>query len=429
VIEKLLVVEDQPVEHGEAVAEMTRDDAKLAYDRAVANLNLCQAELQEAKAYVTATKTHFEQPVHLQATLAEAESALAKVNTELKNIPFAKRRAEADHEAAQSDFEGKSDSQEVVARIEIDEARSRMQSAKALVEELADRLDSLTQEQSAMAQRRDALKTQLELLADETKAKDEALARQKAAEARVKQAEVAVAEAKLRLDRMTVRAPITGRIFRLVAHPGSQVGKGGEKSPGSDGSTVVTMYDPHKLQIRVDVRFEDIPKVLLGQPVEIDNPALEKPITGQVLFVSSEADIQKNTLQVKVEIPRPPSFFKPEMLVDVTFLAPSRPDSNTKPSREVKLFLPRQFLRESEEGTFVWIADRSEGIARKTDVEVAATGNNDLVEITQGLTVASRVIASGTDGLRDGERIVVTGEASTQDFSNNPIPSNSDETE
>ena len=47
---------------------------------------------------------------------------------------------------------------------------------------------------------------------------------------------------------------------------------------------------------------------------------------GTVLFISSEADIQKNTLQVKVAIPDPPDVFKPEMLVDVTFLAPERSD-------------------------------------------------------------------------------------------------------
>ena len=89
----------------------------------------------------------------------------------------------------------------------------------------------------------------------------------------------------------------------------------------ADGSTVVTLYRPDMLQARVDVRFEDIPKVALGQKVLINNPALSEPISGKVLFVSSKANIQKNTLEVKVALDKPVPVFKPEMLVNVTHLA------------------------------------------------------------------------------------------------------------
>jgi RND family efflux transporter MFP subunit len=254
------------------------------------------------------------------------------------------------------------------------------------------------------------LKTQLELLADEIKAKDEAKARVRAATARVAQALVVVAEAKLQLDRMTVVSPIDGRVFRLVAHPGARVGSGMTQMAGHDGSTVVTLYRPDMLQVRVDVRFEDIPKVSLNQPVEIDNPALSSPLTGKVLFISSEADIQKNTLQVKVEIPDPPPVFKPEMLVDVTFLAPKQPEQTTEPSQEVKLYVLGQLIHQGEGGSFVWLADQSAGIARKTTVQTGAVGSNGLVEITSGLTVTSRILSGGIDGLQDGDRIKVTSE-------------------
>ena len=80
---------------------------------------------------------------------------------------------------------------------------------------------------------------------------------------------MALAEAKLRLDRMTIRAPIDGRVFRLIAHPGARIGGAMVHSTEHDGSTVVTLYRPKMLQVRVDVRFEDIPKVGLNQLVEI----------------------------------------------------------------------------------------------------------------------------------------------------------------
>jgi len=410
VVEELLVVEDQPVKEGDPIAELVKDDAKLAYDRALADLELRQAEFDEAKAARTAAETRFEQPVHLEAPLGEAEASLAKIETQLKNLPFEIRRAEADYEAMRKDYDGKLAATGVVAGVEIDIAKSKVASAEALVAELVDRSVSLRREQAALAQRRDAHKTQLVLRADETKAKDEAEAKVRAATARVAQARVVVAEARLQLDRMTVVAPDDGRVFRLIAHPGARIGSGMTQMTGYDGSTVVTLYRPDMLQIRVDVRFKDIPKVSPNQPVKIDNPALSSPLTGKVLFISSEADKQKNTSQVKVEIPDPPPVFKPEMLVDVTFLAPKRPKRAVEPSQELRLYVLQQLIQQSDGGSFVWLADQSAGIARKTSVETGAVGSNGLVEITSGLTISSRIIVSGTDGLRDGDRVRVTGE-------------------
>jgi HlyD family secretion protein len=415
VVEELLVVEDQLVKAGETIAELVKDDARLTLDRTLADMKLREAELDEAKSVLTAAKTRLKQPVHLKAPFGEAEASLAKIETQLKNLPFETRRAVADQEAAQKDFDGKVAAKGVVAGVEIDIAKSKAESAKALVEELRDRVGSLKKEQAALTQRRDALKTQLELLTDEIRAKDGAEARVKAAAARVEQARVVLAEAKLQLDRMTVSSPIDGRVFRLIGHPGARVGSRTTttQTTGHDGSTVVTLYRPNLLQVRVDVRFEDIPKVSLNQPVEIDNPALSSPLTGKVLFISSEADIQKNTLQVKVEIPNPPLVFKPEMLVDVTFLAPKQPDRASEPSQELKLYLLQQLIQQGDGGSFVWLADQSAGVARKTKVQTGAVGSNGLVEITSGLTISSRIIFGGSDGLQDGDRIKVTSEDSS----------------
>ena len=410
VVEELLVVEDQPVKKGEPVAEMVKDDARLTHQRALADLQLREAELNEVKAGLKAAETRLDQPVHLEAALGEAEAALAKIKTELKNLPFALKRAKAEEVAAQSSYDAKVASKGVVAGVKIDLAKRDVDSAAALVQELSDREASLLSEEKALAGRRDALQTQLELLADETKAKEGADAKVKAAQARVEQARVMVAEAKLRLDRMTVVAPVDGRVFRLYAHPGTQVGGGVVHLPGSDGATVVTMYQPEKLQARVDVRFADIPNVSLGQQVEIDNAALPEPLTGRVLFISSEADIQKNTLEVKVEVPPEVEVFKPEMLVDVTFLAPKTDQDKQPPTEQMKIYTLQQLIHQGEGGSYVWVADQSDSVAHKVPVKTGQVGSNGLVEITSGLTITSRIISSGTDGLQDGDAIKISGE-------------------
>jgi RND family efflux transporter MFP subunit len=241
-------------------------------------------------------------------------------------------------------------------------------------------------------------------------ARDAAKARVDAAQARIDLARVALAEAKLRLDRMTVRAPIDGRVYQLVAYPGSTLAGGMGPVPNSDGSTVVTLYRPDMLQIRADVRFEDIPKVSLGQTVEIKNPALAEPITGKVLFVGSEANIQKNTLEVKVALDAPAAVLKPEMLVDVTYLAPKSAEATAETSQQLRLYVPQQLVQRGDGGSFVWVADQSAGVARKANVTTGAPTAGGLVEITEGLDAASRIVARGSESLADGTRIQVAGE-------------------
>jgi HlyD family secretion protein len=412
VVERLLVVQDQEVKAGEPVAELIKADAELTLQRAEADLKLAEAQLREVEAVLEGARTRLEQPVHLQAALGEAEAILAEIATELNNLPYETQRAEAALEFAERDYQGKLSAEGSVAVRAIQKAESERNSARAMLEELRARADSLALQRAALVARRDALQKQLELLADEKQAKATAEANLQAASARVDQTQVALAEARLRLDRMTVRAPIDGRVYQLLGFPGTNLTGGMSPFASVDGSTVVTLYRPDMLQIRVDVRFEDIPKVSLGQRVLINNPALHEPLSGSVLFVSSEANIQKNTLQVKVGIDAPSAIFKPEMLVEVTFLSPKPAEPAADAEQVARLYLPQQLVLKDESGPFVWLADQSGGVVRKTPVVTGPAAAGGLVEISRGLSMGSRVVARGHENLTDGSRIRVVSEDS-----------------
>jgi HlyD family secretion protein len=126
--------------------------------------------------------------------------------------------------------------------------------------------------------------------------------------------------------------------------------------------------------------------------------------------VSSGADIQKNTLQVKVALDAPQPVFKPEMLVDVTFVAPKVADTMVDASEEMRLYVPQQLIAQGEGGSYVWVADQSDGVARRTAVTTGRPAAGGMIEITSGLTLASRIIARGQEGLEDGTRIRVVNE-------------------
>ncbi|QDU03625.1 Type I secretion system membrane fusion protein PrsE [Gimesia chilikensis] len=411
VVEELLVVEDQKVKQGEPIARLVKVDAELSLKNTIATEKLREAELQQARATLKAAEVRLSQPVHLEAVLSSAQAELAKIQTQLRNLPFMTRRAKADLEFARLDFERKKSARGAVTQRSIDESKTEVESTTAAYEELMGRKDSLVSEQKALQARCQALQTELILLTAEQKARDEAQAQVAAAAARLEQSQVAVDQARLALERMTIRAPVAGRVYQLVAHPGSSVGNMLTQMTKFDGSTVVTMYRPEWLQIRVDVRFEDIPKVALNQPVQIDNPALSEPVRGSVLFISSEADIQKNTLQVKVKIDEPTPLLKPEMLVDVTFLAPEHEQTEKDQDRESRIYVPRNMVQQNAAGqSCVWVADQSRQVARQQVIETSPQANGPLLEVTQGLNVSSRLIASPTSELQPDERITITGE-------------------
>ncbi len=412
VIQELLVVEGQEVKAGEPVARLVDADARLALKATEADVRLREAELASMHAALGAARVNVSQPVQLQAVLAEAEAMLAKTETDLTNVPFQVRAAEARLRLARRDFESKSRGHATgsVPEISYRQAESERDTATAAVEELKAREGRLKREVEALTRKRDVLRQRLELKTEETRQAAEAEAGVKAAEARLQQARIARESAQLRLERMVVRSPLSGRVLALIGRPGMRVMG---LTPGSlhDASTVVSLYDPASLQVRADVRLEDVPRVQPGQPVRIVTPAAPGgPLEGEVLFATSLADIQKNTLQVKVAIKAPPPTLKPDMLVQATFLASSQPGKKPAGSEPLSFLVPRALVETGEGTSYVWVADQAAAVARRRSVRLGLSGGQDLVAVVDGLTAADKLIAGGRAGLRDGQRIKVIGE-------------------
>ena len=410
VVEKLLVTEGQEVASGQPLAKLYDADVRLALREAENAVQLRQAELDSVLATLKAAEVNLNQPVHLQAAHAEAEAALAKLKTEIKNLPFSVRAAQARLQLARQDLEGKKSVADSISGRAIQKAQSEFDAATATFEELQGRESSLQAELKAWQRKCDALHSKLELKTDETRGLGEAQASVAVARARLAQAKLAIESAKLKLERMTISSPIDGRVLALNAQPGRRL-MGINAASERDAATVVTLYDPQQLQVRADVRLEDVAQVQPGQPVLITTAASGKPLQGKVLVLTSSADIQKNTLQVKVSIDDPPAVIKPEMLVQVVFLAPQRPASESNKGQDpLRLLIPREVVEKAESGAIVWTADASAGVARRKSVTLGRAGTDQLVEVAEGLTALDKIIVGGREGLTDGVRIQVTGE-------------------
>jgi RND family efflux transporter MFP subunit len=420
IVEKLLVIEGQELAEGDVVAQLIDADARLRLLQAEAELESRLAELASSKATLAAAETRLREPVELESMLAEAEAMLAKTETELARLPGQIHSAESRLELAEKEKESRTLSGDSIGKLMLARAINEAQTAAAALEELAAQRDSLKTEVSAQQRRVAALRRQLELKTEEHRQHDEAEAAVALAESRVASARVAVDTARLSLSRMTVRAPTAGKVLALVARPGSKV-MGLAPSTAYDASTVVTMYDPNQLQIRADVRLEDVPHVVTGQRVLIETPAVRGVLEGRVIAATSLTDIQKNTLQVKVAVDEPPAVLKPDMLVQVTFLSPPSPKRTANDaSRPVTLVIPPNLVRSEGDATRVWIADRHRGVAELRTITLGGTTAEGLREVKAGLSAGDRLIVSDVDGLNDGDRIEIEREAAEQSGESHP---------
>lgn len=411
VIEELLVVEGQAVTKGQPIARLIAIDALLSVELANAALAIRDGELQRAQAERVAAVIRLEKPIHLNVQISDADSMLAKATTELDKLPFLVEAAEANLAFTGSSLEGKRAAKGAIAGLIVEQAVNDHASAYAQLKELKKRGPNLQREVQALQGKVDALQQQLVLLVEENRQLQEATANVASSTAIRDEARLLLRRAKLNLERTVVRAPIAGRILRLIASPGARV-MGLDEKAGQSSSTVVEMYDPARLQVRADVRLEDVTMVVPGAPVEIETASSGSVILGRVLQSTSSANIQKNTLEVKVELIEPPATVSPEMLVTATFLAPKTVSTSVKSFETDRILVPQQLIRSDNGRSFAWVVNANNQAVRKT-LTVGGTGSDGLVEIVEGLNVTDKLISSSVENLQPGDAILVTGEDQT----------------
>ncbi|TWU22400.1 Efflux pump periplasmic linker BepF [Novipirellula galeiformis] len=411
VIEALLVVEGQPIKKGEPIARLISIDAELQVEQAQNALAIREGELNRAQAERDAAQIRLDNPVHLKVQLADAQSMLAKAQTELAKLPFLIQAAEANLKFTLSSMQGKQAAESAIAGRIVRQSESQYATAQANLEELRQREPNIGREVDALKSKVDALQNQLDLVVEETRQLREAEAKVQSAMALRDEAKLRLRQEQLSLQRNTVRAPMDGRVLKLIAAPGTRV-MGLDTNAGQSSSTVIEMYDPAKLQVRADVRLEDVPMVTRGQPVEIQTASSNGVIHGRVLQTTSSANIQKNTLEVKVELIDPPLTVSPEMLVTATFLAAVVADKPSESVESQRLFVPNPLIQSNDAGSFVWVVD-SNARAQRRPIEIGQPSAEGLREVKSGLNITDKLIASGIESLHPGTRVQVLGDDST----------------
>ena len=165
------------------------------------------------------------------------------------------------------------------------------------------------------------------LIADqiETKqAEDDLRLKLEAARATLKEVEGQVEMAKTHLDWTVIRSTIDGVVLEKLVDSGELVTPqsfGGTRGPST---ALVAVADPKDLQVEIELNESDLAKVFLNQKCRVSPEAYpDKKYEGYVAEMAPEANRQKGTLQIKVQIKNPDRFLTPELSAKVDFVGSS----------------------------------------------------------------------------------------------------------
>ncbi|MCB2156892.1 efflux RND transporter periplasmic adaptor subunit [bacterium] len=375
-VEEVLFLEGDAVTEGQVLARLVDDDARLALRRAqaeaVAAEEAWEANIEAQRAASVATAGVREIAASLELARAERDMEMALLQ-EADRIHERRKSLLADGTISREEFDTTEASHSAQsARVRVVERR---------IDELGAKLDRAKAEEKA-AQRR------LELRTEERR--------------RLDLARVALDEAQLRVDRLEIKAPIDGVVMQRQVEPGSVIMTAPEDA---QMSRAAELYDPAKLQVRVDVPLADAAKIGVGQPARVVVEVLpDRTFSGKVSRITNRADIQKNTLEVKVALADPAAELKPEMLARVRFLSVSESLGQGQAPGGRSVFAPAEAI----DGDRVWIVtefDGEEGIAAERHVTTTGAQKEGWHEIKTGLRPGDLVIVSAARNLEADLRV------------------------
>ena len=222
------------------------------------------------------------------------------------------------------------------------------------------------------------------------------------AAAEVKRAEAAIAFAKFNVSQCHITTPIDGVVLKKYRELGDTINYGGEIQTGGGATDIVQLADLGNMRAEVDINEIDIGKVAMGNAALVTPDAYSnKTFDARVVKIYPEADRQKGTVKVEVELTEPDlTIVKPEMSVKVSFLA----DPPGAEKTATYIVVPKGAIIEKGGVRSVWVV--RDGRAKLTRVTLGRTLEGG-IEVQHGLNDGDRVILTPPSNLNDGLAVSV----------------------
>ena len=362
VIKEVLILEGQHVQKGDILATLIDDEAQLDVQHATQAIATLNATRIAHCAQIPVLNAEM-QAIQKKIVSAEALHAeLLDVATRLASVPAGS-----------------------VSAREVRQAQLKVDAQKAVIAEATAELSGVIAQIN---------KVNLEELS---------------VNARISAAQTELTRMKLALERTVIRAPIDGIVLHLHAEPGK---KRMLESDDPKSAVIVELYDPGKLQARIDVPLSEAASLQIGQPVTLTTDFLpDTRLTGEVTRIVGEADLQRNTLQAKVRLHKPDPRLRPEMLVRAAFHpgSSSSPGNSTSNSsgQNLAIFVPVASLFDrSQQSAQVWTIENDR--ARLRTLTLGSDQREGHIQVIKGLRPGDQVVLPPFDTLKENRRIRAT---------------------
>lgn len=409
VVKEVPVLEGQRIEAGAVVARMIDEDAKIAVTRAEASVLEHTANVKVAEVNLAAAQKQWENPIERVRAVSVAENMLAEAKSELIRLDtdIQVEIARADELVEQARRENIASTANAIPEFQKIQTQLKLKTQQATVAATKAKRGPMEAKIKQLEAEVVAAKDNLKLRIAELKELEAAKASLQQAHALHQAACTALDDAKLRLERMEIRAAVGGVVLERLVEPGAKMMLNGNEM---NSARAVRLYEPKKLQVRVDVPLGDAARVSVDQDALIVVEVLrETTFKGKVSRILHQADLQKNTLQVKVTIIDPAPELKPEMLARVQFVnvAQAAPKEAVQ---TLRVFAPENLLQKQGGQAHAWIVDKGRGIATRKAVTLGSAHQDGWVEVTQGLQAGDSLIEGDTNNLHEGEKVKIQGE-------------------
>ncbi len=216
--------------------------------------------------------------------------------------------------------------------------------------------------------------------------------------------------AKSQLDATVIRAPVTGTILDRTAEKGELItAQFASAAAGGPQGSVVSLADLNDLQVELDIAQADFARLSPSQKAIVTTDVYpDKQYDGVIAQISPEANRQKATVQVKVQVLNPGRYpgieLRPEENATVKFLANAAPKTTKGPSG---VFVPSMAIRDLDGKKIVLVAFDGKAVAR----EIHVTSQRADGAVVDGLVGGENVITTAPATLKNGDRIKIKGQS------------------
>lgn len=205
------------------------------------------------------------------------------------------------------------------------------------------------------------------------------------AASRVDQAAAAVAVAQARLARLSITSPLDALVLTRNVEPGSMA---------QPGRVLMSLAAQGSLRIDAGVDEKNLRLLTPGMAARAVADAYPgQPFDAKLTYIAPAVDPQRGTVEVRLAVPNPPAFLRPDMTVSVELVGGTKPDA---------LVLPSGAVRDADRGA-PWVLALQDGRAVRVPVTLGLRGIG-AVEITAGLKAGDQVIPQ-TEKALPGDRV------------------------